>query len=900
MSFGCNRAALVASVVASLLLVPAAALYGARSVVLDNGLEVIAEEMRVSPLVAVSVMYRVGSRNEVTGKTGVSHFVEHMLFNGTEKYPGDAAAKEILKNGGIPAGETYWDYTHFGGVMPSDKVDNLLDIEADRMANAVVDSEGVEEERDIILEELAMRGEAPLMVLLEDLFATAFKIHPYHHWWAGGYFTDVDRMEPAYVREFYDTYYHPANAVISIVGDIDEEEAIEKVRNHFEGIESGPRPTWEAPVEPSQRGLRRVTVRGDATEGRIMIFFKGPSYATRDFEVGNVLATLLGGGRSSVLTREVVDRGMATEAVLIQLPAKDRFGFLLVASVEEGGDLKASERAIYDAIERFKATAPDEDRLRRAKTRLEGLTVLSRQTPRARAFELAAAAAIGDWTYADDMIENITSVTSEEVQDVARRYLDWDAATIGWLIPQASDLETRDLIGQAPPVLPLACGLLDEAGLGSPGFKMTFADAVVEELPNGVKVILKEDHTLPVVGVRAYTLAGSAYEPEGKSGLARLTAKALAMGSTDFPYDRLYEKIEGLGSDLSVTTDMERAYLGTSVLSAYGEDACQIVCNLLTSPSFRSRDFERAKRELLSEISQTEEDAQDLALIRFREHFYSGHPYSRPEAGTRDEARGLGIRDVKSFYSRQWSPRGTVIAAVGDFDTEEMLGVMRTLLGGWKSQGGAALDIPVAAPVSGFTRYVETLPQKRQVKIFWGMQGPGINDPDFEAFQVMNFIFGAGAFGSRLFDEIREKRSLAYVVNSTVDLTRRPGAVYIHLGTRPKNVGPAVEAVREEIEKMAAEDVTDEEMELTKNFLKSILPFRMQTYSQIAAQLEDLAFFGLPMDYYDTQPERFDRITKQDVIAAAKRYLDPDNSCMVVVGAVDENLKPVRPSAYRK
>ena len=183
------------------------------------------------------------------------------------------------------------------------------------------------------------------------------------------------------------------------------------------------------------------------------------------------------------------------------------------------------------------------------------------------------------------------------------------------------------------------------------------------------------------------------------------------------------------------------------------------------------------------------------------------------------------------------------------------------------------------------------------------MQGPGIKDPDFETFQVMNFIFGAGAFGSRLFDRIREEEALAYVVNSAADVTSQPGAMYIHLGTRPKNVGVAIEAVREEIERMVGEDVTDEEMELTKNFLKSILPFRMQTYSQIAAQLGDIVFFDLPMDHYDTQADRLEKITRQDVLDAAGKYLDPDNSCMVIVGAVDENLKPVRPTArtsYRR
>ena len=275
--------------------------------------------MRVSPLVAVSVLYKVGSRNEVTGKTGVSHFVEHMLFNGTEKYPGDMSGKEILRNGGIPNGETYWDFTHFGGVLPSDRLELLLDIEADRMAHAMVDSESVEDERDIILEELAMRGEAPLIVLLEDLFASAFKIHPYHHWFPGGYFSDVDIMKPGYVRRFYETYYQPANTVISVVGDIDEQEAIAKVRQYFEHVEGGPAPDQTVAVEPDQQGLRRVTVRGDANEARLMIFFKGPDYGTPDFEAGTVLSVMLGNGRSSTLNRDIVDAGIATEAACVSV-----------------------------------------------------------------------------------------------------------------------------------------------------------------------------------------------------------------------------------------------------------------------------------------------------------------------------------------------------------------------------------------------------------------------------------------------------------------------------------------------------------------------------------------------------------------------------------------------------
>lgn len=924
-------------------------LAAAKSEILANGLQVIAEESRVSPLVAVSVLYRVGSRNEVTGKTGVSHFVEHMLFNGTEKYPGDTATKEILKNGGIPNGETYWDYTHFGGVLPSDKLGWLLDIEADRMANAGVDSQSVEDERDIILEELAMRGEAPMIVLLEDLFAAAFKIHPYHHWFPGGYFTDVDHMEAGFVKEFYDMYYNPANTVISVVGNVDEDDAIAQVRRYFEGMAAGQPALQEFAVEPEQMGLRRVTVRGDAAEGRIMIFFKGPEYASRDYEVGSLMSFILANGRSTVFYKKLVETGVASDAAFMLIPTIDPFGFLLMASVEEGGDMRACEKAIFDVVQEFKSEPPASDAVRRAITRMEGLTVLGMQTPRARAFELATSAARGDWQYTDRFLENIKSVTPEEIMTAAGRYLDWRRATIGWLIPKGSDIEDADLIGMSSPeqlvpgmggqpgqawaargtgggagvVSARASGTAAEVFAGasaaaiapacfgtdlstSPlrggreggftGMAMTFADATFEQLPNGLTLVLKEDHSQPIVAIKASTLAGAAYEPDGKSGLARLSVKTIAMGSDRYPYDYLYERIEALGSDITATSDLERAYISTSVLSSHWEEAAAVICDLVTAPGLRSKDFRRSRRELLSDISQIEEDAKNVGLIKFRHYYYGDHPYSHPTAGKRDAVSGLSLRDVRAFYEDAWTPGGTVIVAVGDFDTAAMKQILSEHVSGWDRPRSIGSDLPDIEPVSGFSRYVETMPEKRQIKIFWGMRGPGFKNPDFEAFRVMNFIFGGQVFGSRLFDRIREEEALAYVVHSDIDITKKPGAMYIHLGTRPKNVGKATDAVREEIDKMLTGQVTDEEMALTKNFLKSLLPFMMQTYGQIADQLEDLVFYDLPKDYYDAMPERIDKVTGEEVMAAARKYLDPDNSCMVIVGAVDEDLKPVRPT----
>ncbi len=882
--------AILAALVLFSIAISATNLDAAKSTTLENGLVVIAEEMRVSPLVAVSVIYRVGSRNEVVGKTGVSHFVEHMLFNGTEKYPGDMATKEIMRNGGIPNGETYWDFTHFGAVLPSEKIDLILDIEADRMANATVDSASVEEERGVILEELTMRGEVPFIALIEDLFATAFKAHPYHHWFPGGYIDDVQRMDPKYVHQFYKTYYQPANAVVAVVGNIDEDEAIEKVRKYFGQIPSSQVPQDDVSKEPEQKGLRRTTVIGDALEGRIMIFFKGPQFGTRDWEVGNVMVNLLANGRSTILNQGLVDKGVLSDISMLLIPTIDPFGFWIIASTPKDADLLECEKAIYKEIEDFKKKVPDQQMVENAKNKIIAGTILGRQTVRQRALELASTEVFHSWQYTDELIENTKTVTPEEVNEIAKKYLDWEKATIAWLIPKGN-LSDRALIGTGK-----IQNMISSLGISQsqPATVATsLKDADYQKLPNGVTIALKPDHTLPIVSIRASLIAGAAYEPQAKPGLARLTAETVAMGSKKYPYETLYSKIESFGATLGTTTDLERAHLWISVLSKDSEEAIEIICDLLTSASFQSKDFQKAKRKVLSDIDRANEDASQLAIDEFRKAYYHGHPYARSTIGEYQVVKALKITDVKDFYQNAWTPEGCAIAIVGDFEKEKVVELLKQRLAGWKRQRKLPLDVPQPPSPNGFSQIVKTMPEKRQVKIIWGMPGVNQTSPDFEAFTIMNFILGGQAFGSRLFDRIREKESMAYMVYSTLDITRQPSAMYIHLGTRPQNVRKAIDAIREEIAGMKQGPITQEEIDIAKSFLASLQPFRMETYERIAACLLDVVFYGLPADFYDRLSERIANVPKDQIEAAAQKYLDLENSTLVIVGAVDEDLRPV-------
>lgn len=406
--------------------------------VLSNGMKVLLVEVPKAPVVTVQVWYKVGSRNEVMGRAGLSHMLEHMMFKGTTKYPKGSFSRLIRKNGGIDNAFTGQDFTAYFENLAADRVELALELEADRMQGLVLDHNEFQTERDVVKEERRLRTEDdPQGALVEALFAQTFLSHPYH-WPVIGWFSDLDAMALDDLQRHYDTFYSPNNATLVVTGDIKADELIQTVRNLFEPIPRGPSPKQAVSVEPDQRGERRFFLKREAQVPFVMMGFRVPNYSSEDAYALTLLESILSHGKSSRLYQSLVHDQNNSLAVGADysLMQTDPGLFYFYSLVSPGSKVETVEESLQHEISRLQAEPPSELELQRAKNQVEASRIFEQDSNFRHAMLLGQSETIGaGWRWLDEFLGHIQSVTAKDIQRVARRYLDPDNRTVGILIP---------------------------------------------------------------------------------------------------------------------------------------------------------------------------------------------------------------------------------------------------------------------------------------------------------------------------------------------------------------------------------------------------------------------------------------------------------------------------------
>ena len=433
-----RSALLVLPVLLSLWQSPSTYASEVRESILTNGLKVLLIEVPKAPVVTVQVWYKVGSRNEVMGRAGLSHMLEHMMFKGTAKYPKGTFSRTIRKNGGNDNAFTSQDFTAYFENLAGDRVELALELEADRMQGLILDEKEFQLEREVVKEERRLRSEDdPQSFLVESLFAQAFLIHPYH-WPVIGWFPDLNAMTLEDLQRHYDLYYSPNNATLVIVGDIKAEALLPTIKRLFEPIPKGPSPPQQSIAEPEQRGERRIIVKREAQVPFVMAGYRVPNYTSEDSYPLTILESILSQGKSSRLYRSLVYEQKTALAVGAEysLLQADPDLFYCFALVKPGQKVQEVEQALYRELEQIHTTPPTEQELQRAKNQVEASYVFGQDSNFRQAMLLGQAESVGaGWRHVEQFLARIRSVTAEEVQRVARRYLIEDARTVGILIP---------------------------------------------------------------------------------------------------------------------------------------------------------------------------------------------------------------------------------------------------------------------------------------------------------------------------------------------------------------------------------------------------------------------------------------------------------------------------------
>jgi len=856
---------------------------------LNNGLSIILQEDHSAPIISIWTWYRVGSRNELPGKTGLSHWVEHMQFKGTASIEKGQIFRDVSRVGGTLNALTSHDWTAYFETVPSHQIDLPLRIESDRMGGSLFAPEEVESERTVILSERQGAENNPGYALYEEVVGSAFHAHPYRHM-VIGYERDLRAISRDDLYAHYRRYYHPANAFIVAVGDFDGSDLLDRLERAFGAIPSGePLPRSIGVEEPDQPGERRVLLRRPSGVPYLQMAYHAPRGAEADAVPLLVAEAILSGGqpmglaggspmgRSARLYKALVASGLARAAGSDMSLNVDPYLFQIDVTGLPDSDLSELERVADAEVKRLQDDLVPADELQRALRQLEAQFVYSSEGMTNQAYSFGHWEVVDSWHRATSLPDEIRSVAADDVRRVAQRYLLPERRTVGWLEPlagEAAAVGSPAVAGLrfAPPRAWGLSGPHPATRLGHEAFRRAV-------LSNDIPVLGQERPQSRSFALRVRVRAGVIYEDHpGESGLAFLTARSLQRGSGGRSFDEINTRLDELGG--SITVDTGRQFVEARV-RGLREDFAELVdmlANALHRPDFPAAEVNKVRAEQLGAIAEADNDTRATADRLLRRSIYpEPNPFGRRVLGQSEIVARLDRDAVAAYHARTFSSMGAAIAVVGGI--EEFGHAVETLSSSFSSWDGspqavdfenrlASNDAPVVA--------TEAIPGKSQADITLGVATIPRGHRDYYALDLGNLILGRLGLMGRLGAEVRDRQGLAYHVSSHLE-PRRDGTMWAaRAGVDPENIERAIQAVKSELERLRGELVSDQELEDAKSYLSGVLPLALETHDGVASTLLAIEEFALGLDYLDRYPDIIAAVSRDQVREAARSHLDPE------------------------
>ena len=847
---------------------------------LKNGLRVLLLEQRELPLVCSLLCYTVGSRDEGRGETGLSHFLEHMMFKGTRRLKRGEIDAITSRLGGQNNAWTGKDSTGYYFQVASDRWEKVLEIEADRMRGCLLDPKEFEREKKVVLEELRMGRDEPWRVLCQEVEAAAYQVHPYHHPIIG-WEEDLVRLGREEMLRYYRRHYGPDRAVLVLCGDFDAASALESVKKYFERVPPTGSERPFAPAEPPQEGPRRVEVRAPGNLARLAVAWKGVRVADPEDPILDLAAVILGGGRASRLYKRLVKGEELAGSISVYNESHlDPGLFWVMVELKEGAPPERVERIVAQEVERLASRAPGKREMERARARvLTGLHFAMEGTY-GRAVRYGEYAVEGNLQAMASYEGRVLRASAKDVMEAAARFLREPSKTTGWSFPAGK----AGSPGQGGGSLSGA-GALPGKRPGSLCFRRggrRFPPVRRAVLDNGLRVLAVRMKGVPVVSLACSIDGGAEFETRPKAGLGNLAGSCLAEGTRKRSGEALAEAVESLGGDLASTSGGVGIRMGARDFTR----ALSILDEVVRTPSFPEDAVQRVKGVILTGILSDLEHPRTAAFLRFKEMIYGAHPLAFPNKGYPESVAGLTRKDLVEWHKRLFVPSRAILAVAGDIDPGKAVEEVGRRMGRWRDRKVRVPSLPPLERIPG--RREAFLPMDReQVHIYLGHLGIPRNHPDYYALLVMDHILGKGpGFTDRISRRLRDELGLAYQVSAgiTGSAHKFPGVFAAYIGTSPQNKDAALEGFVGEIEKIRRRPPSKEEISLVHQYLTGSFYLGLERTSQAARFLVNLERFDLGLDYLDRFPDLVRAQGPGEVLEAARRHLHPEDLCLVWAG----------------
>jgi zinc protease len=836
---------------AALAAVSASAVDAVREV-LDNGLVAIVAEDHANPVAAVRVYVKAGSIYE--GKhlgAGMSHYLEHMLGERTDKHSKAELEAAVSEMGGAYNAYTWKDHVCYHIAVRSDKAGQALEHLEERVFHTAFPPDRVENQREIIINEIRMGEDEPNRVLQKAFFYTMFREHPVRYPIIGfeELFVGITRDD---LIDYYERYYVPERAVVVVAGDVDAAQTLAKIRETFGALPRGKGIPEEAFYEPPQLGRRDVVVPMDIGAAYMWLGFHGPPLGSKDAYALEVATAVAGYGRSSRLYRRVLEEGGYVTDISAWLSTPPTgSSYLGIYAEGEAIELNYAEEAIVAEIMKLAEKRVSREEMARAKKLLEAQYVLGLETVEDVAADLGENELYtGNMSYSDEYLARIDEVTADDVRDAARRYLRESNMTVAKVVP-------RDWAGAA-----------EEAAVAAeaePMEKVTLA--------NGLRLLVRRNPAVPAVTIHAAVAGGSRVAAPGKEGVAELVAELLVKGTKKRKADRIAREVEDLGGTISSTAYLDYIGLSASCLAEDFEKAFDVFADCLANSTVPAVEFAREQDRLLAQVQSEDDDWELQAEKMMRARLYPAHPYRYRTTGTVDSVARLSDEDALAYYEKYVAPANVVVAVVGDVDPGEVARLAEKKLGRWQPVEWPPPVVPVDPPPVDREVYFEETDNEQAV-IYVGYRGVTYGDGDEFPLRVLDAaLSGVYLPGGRLHERLRGA-GYVYVVHAYNVVGEDPGFFGVFAATSPERAGDVLAAIEEEVAKVKAEPITAEELELAReNWVTMNALYNNQSNGDVAGLAARYELVGLGYGWRDDFDERIMAVTAEDVTAAARKYL---------------------------
>ncbi|WP_433765712.1 M16 family metallopeptidase [Flavobacterium ginsenosidimutans] len=886
-----------------------------------NGMNVLLLQDNASPVATVQIVYRVGSKHEVLGNTGSTHLLEHLMFKGTPTFnkKNGNTITDVLQNTGAQLNATTWyDRTNYFETLPSDKIELAIQIEADRMRNSLLTKEDKEAEMTVVRNEFERGENNPNALLDKEIWASAYIAHPYHHSTIG-WKSDIENAPIEVLKNFYNTYYWPDNATLTIIGDFKKDNVFELIEKYFGKITKAPKAMPQPYTEePQQYGARKIVVKKPGELGVVNKAYKIPGALHEDLPALNILAQIIGSGPSAILNKTFVDTRLGIYSYASATNFKEVGLFTIGVGFPTTSKHEDIDAKISEVVAKIQKEGVTQDEVNRVVAKISAQTILARDGSGVIASALNEAIASGDWTDYITGVDRLKKVTPADVLRVANKYLVEDQSTTGYFIPKQAGAQNKD---QAQ-----ANNFIEENGpfyyrhpenghiheentadsfsLKNTTEKLISAETLIEksasafkrEKVSGIDVVSVKTSAKDFVTIAASISLGN-YASETKNNvIPALTAAMLSRGTTLNDKFKFSEKLQKLGVTLNVNASTFKINIGFKCLKKDLDQVITLLAEELRNPLFDAKEFENLKQQFIGNTQQDLNDPGERGSIALSQAIYpKGNPnYSLSVEDNIANIKNATLDEVKAFHKKYFGTASMRLVIVGDTDGANLNASLKKSFKNWNGGVTEKLKFEETSKSAAKTEVV-TIPEKPSAELYIG-QFTGLKraDADYIPFYIGNYTLGAG-FAGRLMQTVRDNDGLTYSISSGLGGNIETGGYwFVNASFNPNLFQKGLDATMVQVNKWVKDGITAEELENKKTNLIGSFKVGMSTTNGMARTILSFIERGLEPNYIEQYPNDIQKATLQQVNNAIKKYVQLDKMIVIKSGSLDKDGNPLK------